>query len=104
MQNSSTQTPLDKAIKVEVTNATIEKGFKAVGKGFGAVGKVFKRKEKQEEKQEEIESQKRQFTDKQAEAILERRNKQNRIVNVLTLIAITPFLVIILFWLIGSSL
>ena len=46
LQNSSTQTPLDKTIKVEVTNATVEKGFKAVGEGFEAVGKVFKRKEK----------------------------------------------------------
>ena len=36
-----TQTPLDKTIKIEVTNtnATVEKGFKAVGK-------VFKRKKK----------------------------------------------------------
>jgi hypothetical protein len=43
-----TQTPLDKTIKIEVTNtnATVEKGFKAVGKGFKVVGKVFKQKEK----------------------------------------------------------
>ena len=45
--NSSTiKTTLDKTIKVEVTNATVEKGFKAVGKGFKAVGKGFKAVEK----------------------------------------------------------
>ena len=36
LQNSSTQTPLDKTIKVEVTNATVEKGFNAIEKGVKA--------------------------------------------------------------------
>ena len=44
---------MDKTIKVEVTNATVEKGFKAVGEGFEAVGKAFKRKEKNAPKTEE---------------------------------------------------
>ena len=37
--NSSTKTTLDKTIKVEVTNATVEKGFKAAEKGIKATGK-----------------------------------------------------------------
>ena len=40
--NSSTKTTLDKTIKVEVTNATVEKVFKTVGKGFEAVEKGVK--------------------------------------------------------------
>ena len=36
LQNSSTQTPLDRTIKVEVTNATVEKGFNAIEKGVKA--------------------------------------------------------------------
>ena len=32
LQNSSTQTPLDKTIKVEVTNATVEKGCRKIRK------------------------------------------------------------------------
>ena len=39
LQNSSAQTPLDKTIKVEVTNATVEKGFKVVENGVKATGK-----------------------------------------------------------------
>ena len=41
LQNSSAQTPLDKTIKIEVTNtnATVEKGFKAVEKGVKVTGK-----------------------------------------------------------------
>ena len=52
--NSSTQTPLDKAIIVEVTKVTVEKGF-------GAVGKVFKRIEKRKkvERKEESEMKKK---------------------------------------------
>ena len=63
LKNSSTKITLDnkitldKAIKVEVTNVTAEKGFKAVEKGFKAIQKgvkstgkglkdVFKTKEK----------------------------------------------------------
>ena len=42
LQNSSAQTPLDKTIKVEVTNATVEKGFEKVEKGFKAVEKGVK--------------------------------------------------------------
>ena len=50
LKNSSANTTLDKTIKVEVTNATVEKGFKTVGKGFDAIGGVFKRnKEKRED-------------------------------------------------------
>ena len=49
LHNSSTKTPLDQNIKLEVTNATVEKGFKAVGK-------VFKRKEKREEVERKEES------------------------------------------------
>ncbi len=37
--NSSTKTSLDKTIKVDVTNATVEKAFKAVGMGAKATGK-----------------------------------------------------------------
>ena len=59
LQNSSTQTPLDKTIKVEVTNATVEKGFKAVREGFGTIGKVFKRKEKREEVESKEDRKKR---------------------------------------------
>ena len=39
LKNSSTKITSDKTIKVEVTNATIEKGFKAIGKGVKATGK-----------------------------------------------------------------
>jgi len=42
LTNSSTKTSLDKTIKVEVTNATVEKVFKTVGKGFEAVEKGVK--------------------------------------------------------------
>ena len=37
LKNSSTKTPLDKPIKVEVTNATVEKGFNAIEKGVKAM-------------------------------------------------------------------
>ena len=53
LKNSSTKITLDKTIKVEVTNATVEKGFKTVGKGFEAIGGAFKRNK---EKREEVES------------------------------------------------
>jgi len=43
LHNSSTKTPLDKAIQVEVTNVTVEKGFKAVEKGVKAVKTIPKR-------------------------------------------------------------
>ena len=43
LQNSSAQTPLDKTIKVEVTNATVEKGFETVGKGVKATGATLKK-------------------------------------------------------------
>ena len=46
LTNSSTKTSLDKTIKVEVTNATVEKVFKTVGKGFKKVGKGFEAVEK----------------------------------------------------------
>ena len=39
LKNSSTKTTSDKPIKVEVTNVTVEKGFKAVEKGGKATGK-----------------------------------------------------------------
>jgi hypothetical protein len=42
LQNSSAQTPLDKTIKVEVTNAAVEKGFEKVEKGVKATGKGAK--------------------------------------------------------------
>jgi len=49
LHNSSTKTPLDKTIKVEVTNAkvevtnaTVEKGFKTVEKGLKAIEKGVK--------------------------------------------------------------
>ena len=44
--DGSTKTTLDKTIKVEVTNATVEKVFKTVGKGFKKVGKGFEAVEK----------------------------------------------------------
>ena len=37
LKNGSTKTPLDKPIKVEVTNATVEKGFNAIEKGVKAM-------------------------------------------------------------------
>ena len=37
LKNSSTKITLDKAIKVEVTNATVEKGFNAIEKGLKRV-------------------------------------------------------------------
>ena len=43
LHNSSTKTPLDKTIKVEVTNATVEKGFETVGKGVKATGATLKK-------------------------------------------------------------
>ena len=56
LKNSSTKitldhkVTLDKPIKVEVTNVTMEKGFSAIEKGVKATGKglkeVFKKKEK----------------------------------------------------------
>ena len=41
LQNSSTQIPLDKAIQVEVTNVTVEKGIKAVRKGAKGVSAII---------------------------------------------------------------
>ena len=48
LTNSSTQIPLDKTIKIEVTNtnATLEKGFKAVGQVFDVIPKWTKRVKK----------------------------------------------------------
>ena len=65
LKNSSTKITSDKPIKVEVTNVTVEKGFKAVEKGFKSIqegfnstGKrlknVFKTKEKIVKKPEEF--------------------------------------------------
>ena len=42
LKNSSANTTIDKTIKVELTNATVEKVFKTVGKGFEAVEKGVK--------------------------------------------------------------
>ena len=48
LKNSSTKitldhnVTLDKPIKVEVTNVTVEKGFKAIEKGFKAIEKTWK--------------------------------------------------------------
>ena len=39
LKNSSTKITSDKALKVEVTNATVEKGFKAIERGVKATGK-----------------------------------------------------------------
>jgi hypothetical protein len=39
--DGSTKTTLDKTIKVEVTNATVEKVFKTVGKGVKATGAIL---------------------------------------------------------------
>ena len=64
--NSSTKTTLDKTIKVEVTNVTVEKGFEAIGK-------VFKRNKK---KREEKERQKREEKIR-VEAILKKGTKMN---------------------------
>ena len=50
LKNSSTKTSLDKAIKVEVTNVTVEKGFKAVKN-------LFKRKEKTPKSPKRLERQ-----------------------------------------------
>ena len=41
--NSSTKTTLDKTIKVEVTNVTVEKGFKAIEKVVKAPGATLKK-------------------------------------------------------------
>ena len=41
--NSSTKITLDKTIKVEVTNATVEKGFKAIEKVVKAPGVTLKK-------------------------------------------------------------
>ena len=63
LKNSSTKITLDnkitldKAIKVEVTNVTAEKGFKAVEKGFKAVKNLFKRKEKTPKSPKRLERQ-----------------------------------------------
>ena len=57
LKNSSTKITLDKAIKVEVTNVTAEKGFKAVEKGFKAVKNLFKRKEKTSKPPKRLERQ-----------------------------------------------
>jgi len=50
LKNSSTKITSDKTIKVEVTNVTVEKGFKAIEKGVKEAGTglkdVFKTKEK----------------------------------------------------------
>ena len=50
LTNSSTKTTLDKAIKVEVTNVTVEKGFQAVKN-------LFKRKEKTSKPPKRLERQ-----------------------------------------------
>jgi uncharacterized membrane protein YvbJ len=41
LKNSSTKMTSDKAIKVEVTNVTVEKGFKAVEKGAKAIPAII---------------------------------------------------------------
>ena len=41
LKNSSTQITLDKTIKVEVTNATVEKGFKAIESGVKGIGSTI---------------------------------------------------------------
>ena len=41
LKNSSTKITSDKTIKVEVTNATVEKVFKTVGKGVKATGAIL---------------------------------------------------------------
>ena len=77
LTNSSTQIPLDKAIKIEVTNtnATVEKGFKTVGKGFGAIGGVFKRnKEKRDENKRQREENKRQKRKDESERKIREEN------------------------------
>ena len=43
LKNSSTKITSDKTIKVEVTNVTVEKGFKAVEKGVKATPSIIKR-------------------------------------------------------------
>ena len=86
LKNSSTKITLDhkitldKAIKLEVTNATVEKGFEAVGK-------VFKRNKK---KREEKERQKRE--DKQVEAILKKGTHGLTIVYIIAILLITIWL------------
>ena len=50
LKNSSTKITSDKTIKVEVTNATVEKGFKAIQKGVKSTGKVLKMLFKTKEK------------------------------------------------------
>jgi hypothetical protein len=50
LTNSSTKTTSDKTIKVEVTNVTVEKGFKAVKN-------LFKRKEKTPKSPKRLERQ-----------------------------------------------
>ena len=50
LKNSSTKTTSDKTIKVEVTNVTVEKGFKAVKN-------LFKRKEKTPKSPKRLERQ-----------------------------------------------
>ena len=79
LKNSSTKITLDKAIKVEVTNVTAEKGFKAVEKGFKAIQKgvkstgkglkdVFKTKEKT---WSELETPSQKHLEKQANTTVE---------------------------------
>ena len=65
LKNSSTKITSDKTIKVEakveVTNVTIEKGFKAIEKGVKATGKglkeIFKTKEKTSKPPKRLERQ-----------------------------------------------
>ena len=51
LKNSSTKTPLDKPIKVEVTNVTMEKGFSAIEKGLKKVLRLDTPSQKRLERQ-----------------------------------------------------
>ena len=72
LKNSSTKITSDKTIKVEVTNVTVEKGFKAIEKGVKEAGKglkdVFKTKEKT---WSELETPSQKHLEKQANTTVE---------------------------------
>ena len=94
LKNSSTKITLDhkitldKAIKLEVTNATVEKGFEAVGKVF----KRNKKKREEKERQKREEKIRRELKYKQIEATLKRGTNRLTIVYIIAILLITIWL------------
>ena len=96
LKNSSTKITsdnkitLDKILKIEVTNtnATVEKGFEAIGKVF----KRNKKKQEENERQKRGKKIRRELKYKQIEATLKRGTNRLTIVYIIAILLITIWL------------